>query len=87
MVPLYRNRVFAELLPATKTRFELAICLVDVPHDDLLLPNPRARCNDRQRHIINMESEKDFTATAKKWLKKAYTQDEGLKARFPSPLG
>ncbi len=76
MVPLYRKRVFAEMRPATKTRFELALCLVDVPFDELLQLNPRAKGNDRQRHIIRMETEKDFTATVKKWLKTAYQQDK-----------
>ncbi len=76
MVPLYRGRVFAEMRPATKTRFELTLCLEDVPFDDLLKKNPRAVGSDRQLHVVHMESVKDFTAAVKKWLKVAYAQND-----------
>ena len=76
MVPLYRSRVFAEMRPATKTRFELALCIDDVPFDDVLKLNPRAKGNDRQRRLITMETIKDFTPTVKKWLKYAYVKDK-----------
>ncbi|CAN5132737.1 hypothetical protein BH11PLA2_BH11PLA2_41990 [soil metagenome] len=75
MVPFYRERVFAQVRPATKTRFEVCLALEETPFGGLLLLNPRAVGSDRQRHMIAMEAENDFNATAKKWLKKAYEQD------------
>jgi hypothetical protein len=75
IVPLYRHRVFAEMRPATKARFDLALCLVDVPFEGSLIRNARAKGNDRQTHLVSMESLKDFTPAVKKWLKLAYAQD------------
>src|SRR5262245_48426534 len=72
IVPFYRNRVFAELMPATKTRLELALVLGEVPFTGKLVLNPRAKGNDRRRHLIVLTNEKDFDAEAKKWLKVAY---------------
>lgn len=76
MVPLYRDRVFAEMRPATKSRFELAMALYETPFDDLLQLNPRAKGNDRQRHVVHLATAKNFNTTVKKWLKKAYEFDK-----------
>ena len=75
IVPLYRNRVFAELKPATKTRLELALVLGEVPFAGRLRVNPRAKGNDRLRHLIALTGESDFDAAAKKWLAAAYKAD------------
>lgn len=75
IVPLYRTRVFAELKPATRTRLELALRLGEVPFTDKLTLNPRAKGNDKLRHLIALHELKDFDATAKKWLKAAYRAD------------
>jgi hypothetical protein len=77
IVPIYRNRVFAELKPATKTRLELAFALGETPFDPPFIHNPRAKGNDRLRHLIPLFAIKDFNATAKKALKTAYKLDEG----------
>ncbi|MFO0937168.1 MAG: DUF5655 domain-containing protein [Gemmataceae bacterium] len=79
MVPIYRNRVFAEVRPATRTRVELALALDETPMNEPFVANPRARGNDRLRHLLCFHELKDFNATAKKWLKKAYALDEGKK--------
>ena len=79
IVPIYRNRVFAELKPATRTRLELALALDETPFAPPFIVNPRAQGNDRLRHLIPLLEIKDFKATAKKWLKKAYQLDEGKK--------
>ena len=79
IVPLYRNRVFAELKPATRTRLELAFALDETPFDPPFTLNPRAQGNDRLRHLIPLMELKDFNSTAKKWLKTAYKLDEGKK--------
>jgi hypothetical protein len=75
IVPFYRNRVFAQVKPATKTRVELGLVLEDVPFKGLLKKNPRANEKDRIQHIIVLETPDDITAEALKWLKKAYDQD------------
>jgi hypothetical protein len=75
IVPFYRNRVFAQVKPATKTRVELGFVLKDVPFKGLLKKNPRANEKDRIQHIIPLESVDDVTAEVLKWLKKAYDED------------
>jgi hypothetical protein len=75
IVPLYRKRVFAELKPATKTRLELALVLGEVPFAGKLQANPRAKGNDRLRHLIALTTAKDFDAEARKWLQVAYKAD------------
>jgi hypothetical protein len=76
IVPLYRTRVFAELKPDTRTRLELALRLGEVPHTDTLDVNPRAKGNDKLRHLITLHDVKDFGAEAKRWIKVAYQTDE-----------
>jgi hypothetical protein len=75
IVPLYRNRVFAELKPATRTRLELALALEDTPFDPPLEQNPRAKGNDRLRHLVKIESADDFDASVRLWLDVAYDKD------------
>jgi hypothetical protein len=75
IVPFYRNRVFAQVKPATKTRVELGFVLKDEPFKGLLKKNPRANEKDRIQHIIPLETPADVTAEVLKWLKKAYDQD------------
>jgi hypothetical protein len=41
----------------------------------LLLVNPRAKGNDRQRHLIPLTAAKDFDGEARRWLKAAYKAD------------
>ena len=79
IVPIYRNRVFAELKPATRTRLELALALDETPYESPFIVNPRAQGNDRLRHLIPLFELKDFNAMAMKWLKTAYKLDEGKK--------
>jgi hypothetical protein len=76
IIPLYRKRVFAELKPATRTRLELALRLGEVPYSDALAANPRAKGNDKLRHLIALHDATDFDAAAKRWLKTAYQGDE-----------
>jgi hypothetical protein len=75
IVPLYRSRVFAELKPATRARLELALALGEEPFVGRLQVNPRAKGNDRLRHLIPLTAETDFDAEVKKWLTEAYRRD------------
>jgi len=75
IVPFYRQRVFAELKPATRTRVELSFALQDVPFGGLLKKNPRANEKDRLKHQVHLASPADFTTDVEKWLRQAYDQD------------
>jgi hypothetical protein len=75
IVPLYRNRVFSELKPATRTRLELAFVLNEVPFKGRLQVNPRAKGNDRLRHLVSLEAPTDFDYEVKDWIKQAYRAD------------
>jgi len=76
IVPFYRERVFAEVKPATKTRLEFSFALAGVPFGGLLKPNPRADEKDRLKHQIHLATPTDVTAEVLKWLKTAYDQDK-----------
>jgi len=75
IVPFYRNRKFAELKPATKTRLELTLALGETPFTGKMKLNPRAKGNDKLRHMFEIFGPKDFSAEAKKMLKVAYGLD------------
>jgi hypothetical protein len=75
IVPFYRTRVFAELRAATQTRVDLAFVLGEVPFEPPLHQNPRAKGNDRLRHVLPLATVADFDAGAKKWLRTAYRAD------------
>lgn len=75
IVPFYRERVFAEAKPATRTRLELSFALDGVPFEGILKPNPRAKGNDRLRHQVHLATAADVTPEVLKWLKAAYDAD------------
>jgi hypothetical protein len=75
IVPFYRNHVFAQVKPATKTRLEFALAIGDRKPTGKLKPNPRAKGNDRLTHLFELTAEKDVTAEVRKWLKVAYDAD------------
>jgi hypothetical protein len=75
IVPIYRHRVFAELKPATRTRLELSFALGETPFAGDLVPNPRAKGNDRLRHQLHLTADGQLPATVRKWLTAAYRMD------------
>jgi hypothetical protein len=77
MVPLYRNRVFAEIKPTTRTRIDLSLALdKEMPESGVLKRNEqRLKKGDRLTHIIALVSEKDVNAEVLKWLRAAYERD------------
>ncbi|MBX9627859.1 MAG: DUF4287 domain-containing protein [Gemmataceae bacterium] len=75
IIPFYRNRVIAQARPASKSRLELAFAFEDVPFSDRLVLNPRAKGNDRLRHLVGLTSPADLDAEVKGWLKAAYAAD------------
>ncbi len=75
IVPFYRERVFAEAKPATKTRLELSFALGETPFKGILVRNPRADEKDRLKHQIHLATVADITPEVLKWLKAAYDAD------------
>jgi len=75
IVPFYRQRVFAEVKPATKTRLELSFALQGVPFGGILKRNPRADEKDRLKHQIHLATPADVTPEVLKWLRTAHDQD------------
>lgn len=70
-VSLRRNKKFANILPASKTRIDLGINLKGHPGTDRLVPEkPGAMCT----HKVKLETAKDFDAEVKAWLKEAYAK-------------
>jgi hypothetical protein len=75
IVPFYRERVFAEVKPATRTRVELSFALGAEPFTGRLKANPRAKGNDRLRHQIALATVADIDAEVLGWLTAAYEAD------------
>jgi hypothetical protein len=75
IVPLYRNHVFAQLKPTTRTRLDLGLALKDAPFTKRLIDTGGLAKRDRITHRIGIESVKQIDAEVKRWLKKAYELD------------
>jgi hypothetical protein len=75
IVPFYRDRVFAEIKPATNARLELSLALGDEPFAGRLHPNPGEKGNDRLRHQFHLASVSDIDGELLCWLKIAYDRD------------
>jgi hypothetical protein len=77
IVPLYRNHVFAEVKPATKTRIDFGLCLRDAKGK---IP-PRFKDTggmekgDRITHRVPITSLDEIDAEVQKWLTTAYELD------------
>jgi len=70
-VSLRRNKQFALLKPASKTRFEIGLILKNLKdHPDLKSEKPGAMCT----HILHVELGEKIENKHIQWLKKAYEQ-------------
>src|SRR6266567_1557249 len=76
MVPLYRNHVFAQMKPTTRTRIDLGLALHDTKTPKRLINTGGFEKKDRITHRIEIMSIKDIDAEVKKWISKAYDMDE-----------
>jgi len=75
IVPLYRNHVFAQIKPATRTRIDLGFALQDrEPTVRLLDTGGRAK-GDRITHRIPITSFEDIDQEVTHWLRVAYDRD------------
>jgi hypothetical protein len=79
-VPLYRNHVFAQLRPATRTRLDLGLALGATKAEGRLIDTGGFAKKDRITHRIAISAAADIDTQTKAWLKQAYVLD----ARSPS---
>jgi len=75
MVPLYRQHVFAQIQPATKTRIDLGFALGDTPLSGRLVDTGGFAKKDRITHRIPISSLADIDGEVRRWLKAAYDRD------------
>jgi Domain of unknown function (DUF5655)/Domain of unknown function (DUF4287) len=75
IMPLYRNHVFAQIKPTTRTRIDLGFALGDTKASGRLIDTGGFAKKDRITHRIPIESLKDIDDEVKHWLKVAYDRD------------
>lgn len=76
IVPLYRNHVFAQIKPTTRTRIDFGFALGDMKAKGRLIDTGGFAKKDRITHRIEISSLKDIDDEVKRWLKVAYERDE-----------
>ncbi len=85
MVPFYRNHVFAQIKPTTRTRIDLGLALKDTRVPKRLIDTGGFAKKDRVTHRIEITSLQDIDDEVKRWLKKAYEMDaEARKGKAPA---
>jgi hypothetical protein len=75
IVPLYRNHVFAQIKPATRTRIDFGLALGDTKAAGRLIDTGGLAKKDRITHRIPITSLAEIDAEVERWLKKAYERD------------
>jgi hypothetical protein len=75
IVPLYRNHVFAQIKPTTRTRIDLGFALGDLPATGRLIDTGGFAKKDRITHRIPITSLDDIDDEVTRWLKTAYDRD------------
>ena len=75
IVPLYRNHVFAQIKPTTRTRIDFGFALGDTKAKGRLIDTSGFARKDRITHRIEITSLKDIDDEVKRWLKVAYDRD------------
>jgi hypothetical protein len=75
IVPLYRNHVFAQIKPATKTRIDLGFALRDTPAAGRLIDTGGFAKKDRITHRIPLTKLEEIDDEVKHWLRTAYAMD------------
>jgi len=76
IVPLYRNHVFAQIKPATRTRIDLGFALGARKAEGRLIDTGGYAKKDRITHRIPIESTADIDHELKRWLHLAYEEDQ-----------
>ena len=75
IVPLYRNHVFAQIKPATKTRIDLGFALKDTAATGRLIDTGGFAKKDRITHRISIASLAEIDDEVRRWLQAAYDMD------------
>lgn len=75
IVPLYRNHVFAQLKPTTRTRIDLGLALGDMAVPNRLIDTGGFAKKDRITHRIPISSLDEIDDDVRHWLKVAYDLD------------
>ena len=76
IVPLYRNRVFAEIKPSTNTRLDFGLALGDTKKTPKrLIDTGGFAKKDRITHRFAITSGADVDDEVKRWAKTAYDRD------------
>jgi len=77
IVPLYRNRVFAQIKPTTNSRIDLGFALTHYKGKlpTRLIDTGGLARKDRITHRIELRSVRDIDGEVKRWLKAAYELD------------
>ncbi len=72
IVPFYRQHVFAQVKPATRTRIDLGLALQDTPCSGRLIDTGGRAKGDRLTHRIAVTSAAEIDGEVRHWLKAAY---------------
>src|SRR5262249_55136034 len=75
IVPLYRNHVFAQIKPTTRTRIGFGLSLGDTPATGRLIDTGGFAKKDRITHRIPVTKAEDIDEELEQWLKVAYDRD------------
>ena len=75
IVPLYRNHVFAQIKPTTRTRIDFGFALGDMKGGGRLIETGGFAKKDRITHRMPITSLGDIDDEVKRWLKIAYDRD------------
>ena len=75
MVPLYRNHVFAQIKPTTRTRIDLGFALGARPATGRLIDTGGYAKKDRITHRIPISSLAEIDGEVKQWLRTAFEED------------
>jgi hypothetical protein len=76
IVPLYRNHVFAQIKPSTRTRIDFGLALGATRGKGRLLDTGGFAKKDRITHRIAISSLAEIDEEVKRWLNTAYEMDE-----------
>lgn len=75
IVPLYRQHVFAQIKPATKTRIDLGLALGNTKATGRLIDTGGFAKKDRITHRIGLGGIGDLDDAVREWLRVAYERD------------
>ncbi len=87
IVPLYREHVFAQLKPTTKTRIDLGLALQDTPFTERMIDTGGTAKKDRITHRVAITDLDDIDDEVRAWLRLAYDLDAPGVKKAKKPAG